>query len=331
MKEQMEPTPAGVLEALKNVYEITQETPCWHASRISAHFGCTVYLKREDRQKVRSYKIRGAYNKIKSLSSEELGRGVVCASAGNHAQGVAYSCSKLGIKGYIFMPETTPSQKIDSVKYFGGENVEIRLTGRTFDEAAAAAKEFAAAGGVTFIPPYDDPKIIEGQGTVAYEIIEAMKRENIQLDYVFVPIGGGGIASGVSMYFKHANPSTKIIGVEPAGAASMTEAFKQGHPVTLEKMDTFVDGAAVARAGDITYKICREHLDGLITVDESEVCKAMLKLYNVKGIVLEPAGALSVAALESCREMIAGKTVCCILSGSNNDIARIEEIMRRAS
>lgn len=324
------PTAAGVRNALGNVYEITQETPCWHASRLSERYGCEVYLKREDRQKVRSYKIRGAYNKIKSLTDEELARGVVCASAGNHAQGVAYSCSKLGIKGYIFMPQTTPGQKIDSVRYFGKDHVDIRLVGATFDEAAAAAKAFSAESGATFVPPFDDPEIIEGQGTVAYEIIEAMKEKKVTLDYVFVPIGGGGLASGTCLYIKHASPSTKVIGVEPAGAASMKAAFAEGHPVTLEHIDTFVDGAAVARAGNITYKVCRELLDDIVVVPEGEVCKAMLYLYNAKGIVLEPAGALSVAALELCKDMIAGKNVCCILSGSNNDVARIPDIQRRA-
>lgn len=324
------PTAAGVGNALGNVYEIIQETPCWHASRLSEKYGCNLYLKREDRQKVRSYKIRGAYNKIKSLSEEDLEKGVVCASAGNHAQGVAYSCSKLGIKGYIFMPVTTPGQKIDSVRYFGKDNIEIRLSGETFDEAASAAKAFAAEGGLTFIPPFDDPEVIEGQGTVAYEIIESLKKRNVTLDYVFVPIGGGGLASGVGLYFKHASPTTKVIGVEPSGAASMKAAFAEGHPVTLEHIDTFVDGAAVARAGNITYKVCRQVLDDIIVVPESDVCRAMLDIYNSKGIVLEPAGALSLAALDFCREMIAGRNVCCILSGSNNDAARIAEIQRRA-
>lgn len=324
------PTAAGVENALANVYEITQETPCWHSSRLSDRYGCTVFFKREDRQKVRSYKIRGAYNKIKSLSDEDLAKGVVCASAGNHAQGVAYSCSKLGLKGYVYMPETTPGQKVDAVRYFGKDKVEIRLVGATFDEAAAAAKAFAAESGATFVPPFDDPEIIEGQGTVAYEILLAMKKKGITLDYVFVPIGGGGLASGVGLYIKHASPSTKIIGVEPEGAASMKAAIAEGHPVTLDNIDTFVDGAAVARAGNITFRLCREVLDDIVTVSDAEVCRTLLDLYNAKGIVLEPAGALSVAALELCKDMIAGKNVCCILSGSNNDVARIQDIQRRA-
>ncbi len=324
------PTAAGIVNALGNVYEVTPGTPCWHASRLSDRYGCNIFLKREDRQKVRSYKIRGAYNKIKSLSDEEQQKGVVCASAGNHAQGVAYSCHKLGIMGYIFMPKTTPNQKIDSVKYFGKDNIEIHLWGTTFDEAAAAAKAYCQEKGVTFIPPFDDPEIIEGQGTVAYEILDAMKKKKVTLDYVFVPIGGGGLASGVGLYFKHSSPNTKVIGVEPSGAASMTEAFKQGQPVTLEHIDTFVDGAAVARAGNITYKVCREVLDEIIVVPESVVCQAMLDIYNSKGIVLEPAGALSIAALELCQDRIKGGNICCILSGSNNDVARINDIQRRA-
>ena len=325
------PTAPGVEIALDNVYEIIRETPCWHSSRLSDRYGANIFLKREDRQKVRSFKIRGAYNKIKSIGEDDLAKGIVCASAGNHAQGVAYSCAKFGIKGYIYMPENTPGQKIDSVKYFGKDNVEIRLTGATFDEAAAAAKSFSAENGITFIAPFDDPEIIEGQGTVAYEIVCAMKKRKVTLDYVFVPIGGGGLAAGVGLYIKYASPSTKVIGVEPAGAASMKAAFAEGHPVTLEHIDTFVDGCAVARVGDVTYKVCREVLDDIIAVPESDVSRTMLELYNSKGIVVEPAGALSVAALELCSGMIAGKNVCCILSGSNNDVARINDIQRRAA
>lgn len=325
------PTPAGVVNALPNVYEITQPTPCWHASKLSERYGANIFLKREDRQKVRSYKIRGAYNKMKSLGDEELAKGVVCASVGNHAQSVAFSCAKLGVKGYIYMPQTTPEQKTDSVRYFGRNSIEIRLAGTDPDEASAAAKAFSAESGASFIPAFDDPEIIEGQGTVAYEILQKMKDKGVDLDYVFVPIGGGGLASGVGLYFKNASPSTRIIGVEPAGAASMKAALAEGHPVTLEQIDTFVDGAAVARAGNITYKVCSEVLDGIITVPEGLVCKAMLELYNSKGTVLEPAGALTVAALELCKETIAGKNVCCILSGSNNDVARMAEIQRRAA
>lgn len=324
------PTWQDIENAYKVVSEIVQETSCWHASKLSEIYGSTIFLKREDRQKVRSYKIRGAYNKIRSLSPEDLAKGVVCASAGNHAQGVAFSCSKLGVKGFIFMPETTPQQKIDSVKYFGKDHVEIHLTGSTFDQAASAAKAFAASGGLTFIPPFDDPQIVAGQGTVAYEMLSQMNTRGISLDYVFVPIGGGGLASGVGTYLKARSPETRLIGVEPEGAASMKAALAAGGPVTLENMDTFVDGAAVGRAGDLTYQICREVLDDIITVPEGAVCTAMLEMYNRSGIVLEPAGALTVAALRFCPDMIRGKNVCCILSGSNNDVYRMLDIQRRS-
>lgn len=324
------PSAAGVEKALANVYEITRETPCWHSSRLSERYGCNIFLKREDRQKVRSYKIRGAYNKIKSLSGRQLSKGVICTSSGNHAQGVAYSCSHLGVKGYIFMPETTPRQKVEAVRYFGKDKVEIFLAGKTYDEACTIADRFAVEKGLTVIPPFNDPRVIEGQGTIAYEIIETMKQKGITLDYVFIPIGGGGLASGIGLYFKFASPSTKIIGVEPFGAASMKAALTAGKPVTLDEIDTFVDGTAVARAGELTYSICSKVLDDIIIVREAQVCQTILEFYNSKGIVLELAGALSVAALESCRDMIAGKNVCCILSGSNNDIARIGEISRRA-
>lgn len=312
------------------VSEIVQETPCWHASKLSEIYGSNIYLKREDRQKVRSYKIRGAYNKMRSLSQDALQNGVVCASAGNHAQGVAYSCHKLGVRGVIFMPVTTPQQKIDSVKYFGKDSIEIKLFGTTFDDSSAAAKAFASENAMAFIPPFDDPVIIAGQGTASYEILRHMDSIGVALDYVFVPIGGGGLASGTSTYFKAKSPQTKVIGVEPAGAASMKAAIQAGHPVTLEQMDTFVDGAAVGRAGDITYSICRELLDDIIAIPEGAVCTAMLEMYNRSGIVLEPAGALTVAALRFCQDMIRGKNVCCILSGSNNDVYRMSEIQRRS-
>lgn len=321
---------ADIERASHIVSEIIRETPCWHASKLSEEYGCNIYLKREDRLKVRSYKIRGAYNKLRSLSPSELAAGVVCASAGNHAQGIAMSCARMGVKAYIFMPTTTPLQKIDSVMYFGKKYTEIKLTGESFDDAAAAARLFAAEKGIPFIPPFDDPKIIAGQGTVAYEILNQLGASDISLDYVFVPIGGGGLASGVGTCFKAKSPNTKVIGVEPAGAASMKAAFAAGGPVTLEEMDTFVDGAAVKRAGDLTYRVCREVLDDIVTVPEGAVCTALLEMYNRKAIVLEPAGALSVAALRFCKDIIKGKNVCCILSGSNNDVVRISEIIRRS-
>ena len=322
--------PEDIEKAYGTVSKIVRRTALWHASKLSEIYGCNVFLKREDRLKVRSYKIRGAYNKICSLAPGILEGGVVCASAGNHAQGVALSCSKKGIKGYIFMPENTPQQKIDSVRYFGKDNVEICLVGETFDDAAAAAKEFCSSKGLAFIPPFDDPDVIAGQGTVGLELLEQFEDRGICPDYVFVPIGGGGLASGVGTYVKGRSPQTKVIGVEPQGAASMKAALAAGGPVTLETMDTFVDGAAVRRAGDITYQICSNVLDDIVTVPEGAVCTTMLEMYNRSGIVLEPAGALSVAALRFCTDMIRGKNVCCILSGSNNDVVRIVDIQKRS-
>lgn len=325
------PTATDIGYAAKVVSEILKETPCWHASKLSDIYGSTIFLKREDRQKVRSYKIRGAYNKMRSLSQETLSGGVACASAGNHAQGVAFSCSMMGVKGYIFMPEITPQQKIESVKYFGKDNVEIMLVGRTFDEAAAAAKSFCRDNSITFVPPFDDPYIIAGQGTVAYEMLAQMEEHGLIPDYVFVPIGGGGLASGVGTWLKAKSPATRLIGVEPEGAASMRAAFNAGRPVPLEEMDTFVDGAAVRCAGELTYKICREVLDDLITVPEGAVCTTMLEMYNRSGIVLEPAGALSITALRFYADAIRGCNVCSVISGGNSDVVRIADIQERSS
>lgn len=324
------PSISDIESASKTVARLVQETACWHASKLSEIYGCNVFLKREDRQKVRSYKIRGAFNKICRMV-ESGGKGpVVCASAGNHAQGVAYSCSELGVRGVIFMPVTTPAQKIDAVRYFGKDNVDIRLVGDCFDESASEALAYAAANGMVFVPPFDDPDIIAGQATVAVELLAQMKERGVVPDIVFVPIGGGGLASGVGLYLKSASPSTRVIGVEPVGAASMKAAIAAGGPVTLDSMDTFVDGAAVGRAGDLTYGICSRVLDDIVVVPEGAVCTEMLGMYNRSGIVLEPAGALTVTALRFCGDMTADRNVCCILSGSNNDIARIDEIRRRS-
>lgn len=313
-------------EAAERLKDTVIRTPLMYNSNLSRKYACDVYLKREDLQLVRSYKLRGAYNMICTLAKEQQLRGVVCASAGNHAQGFAYSCRKLNIKGVIFMPVITPRQKISQTKMFGGDNIEIKLTGDTFDDCAATAKAFTLEQNMVFIPPFDDYSIIEGQGTVAVEILE----DQNNIDYVFVPIGGGGLASGVGAYFKEASPLTKIIGVEPAGAASMKQAFQTGYPVTLEQIDNFVDGAAVKRAGDICFKICRDVLDDIQTVAEGHVCSVILKLYNEDAIVAEPAGALSIAALDAYAEEIKGKKIVCIISGSNNDIDRMPEIKERS-
>jgi threonine dehydratase len=255
-----------------------------------------------------------------------LQKGVVCASAGNHAQGFAYSCKKLNAKGVVFMPIITPKQKVNQTKMFGEEYVEVRLVGDTFDDCALFAKKFTEKNDMTFIPPFDDYRIIEGQGTVALEILE----DKTDIDYLFVPIGGGGLSSGVGSYFKTYSPKTKIIGLEPEGAPSMHEAMKAGHPVTLENIDRFVDGASVKRVGDITFSICKEVLDDISLVPEGRVCSTILKLYNEDAIVVEPAGALSIAALDDYIEEIKGQNVVCILSGSNNDIDRMPEIKERS-
>ena len=307
--------------------EILEPTPMMRNNNLSEKYQADVFLKREDLQIVRSYKICGAYNKIRSLSPDILKYGIVCASAGNHAQGVAFSCNKLQIMGSIYMPTTTPKQKIEQVKMFGREYIDIVLTGDTFDAANNAAIDYARKSGKTFIPPFDDPKIIEGQGTIGYEMVQQCKEP---LDYVFIPIGGGGLASGVGAYLRQLWPDVKLIGVEPAGAACMKTAIEKGEIVELEHIDKFVDGAAVKKAGKYTYEICRQILDDIIPVPEGAVCSTIIDMYNKSAIVVEPAGALSVAAMRFYADKIKGKRVGCIVSGSNNDITRMEEIREKS-
>lgn len=316
-----------VMTAEHTLREILSPTPLIPNRNLSQKYGAEVMLKREDLQMVRSYKIRGAYNKIRSLSQEQMERGIVCASAGNHAQGVALSCNKLGIKGTIYMPVTTPKQKINQVRMFGGEQIEVVLEGDTFDQANAAAEKACQEKGKTFIPPFNDEKVIEGQGTVGLEILQ---QSPVAIDYIFVPIGGGGLASGIGAVYKQMSPTTKIIGVEPAGAACMKLAMERGEVTSLESIDKFVDGAAVQRAGDKTFEICREVLDDIVVIPEGKVCTTILNLYNFDAIVVEPAGALSISALDYYKEQIAGKNVVCVVSGSNNDIVRMEDIKERS-
>jgi threonine dehydratase len=313
-------------EAALRLKEVVNRTPLQFNHNLSRKYKCNIFLKREDLQVVRSYKLRGAYNMMSSLPKEQLEKGVVCASAGNHAQGFAYSCKKLKAKGVIFMPIITPKQKVNQTKMFGEEWIEIKLIGDTFDDCAVSAKKFTEQHAMTFIPPFDDRRIIEGQGTVALEILE----DKTDIDYLFVPVGGGGLSSGVGTYFKTYSPRTKIIGLEPEGAPSMFEAIKAGHPVTLENIDRFVDGASVKRVGDLTFSICKDVLDEMHLVPEGKVCSTILQLYNEDAIVVEPAGALSIAALDDYAEQIKGKNVVCILSGSNNDIDRMPEIKERS-
>lgn len=307
--------------------EILEPTPIKKNPNLSEKYEADVFLKREDLQMVRSYKIRGAYNKIRSISPDVLKYGIVCASAGNHAQGVAFSCNKLNIMGSIYMPTTTPRQKIDQVRMFGKDNIDIVLTGDTFDAANAAAIEYARKTGKTFIPPFDDQKIIEGQGTIGLEITQQLQQP---LDYIFIPIGGGGLASGVGAFIRQVWPETKIIGVEPAGAPCMKTAIERGEVVELEHIDKFVDGAAVKKAGQHTYDICKDILDDIVLVPEGAVCTSIIDMYNKSAIVVEPAGALSVAALRFYADRIKGKRVGCIVSGSNNDITRTEEIREKS-
>jgi threonine dehydratase len=310
-------------QRLKNV---VNRTPLQLNVNLSKKYQCNVYLKREDLQVVRSYKLRGAYNMMSSLLPEQLQRGVVCASAGNHAQGFAYSCKKLGAKGVVFMPVISPNQKISQTNMFGEDFIEVKLVGDTFDDCAIAAKKYTEDNGMTFIPPFDDYKIIEGQATVGVEILE----EHSDLDYIFMAVGGGGLSAGVGSYFKTFSPQTKIIGVEPQGAPSMYEALKAGHPVTLENIERFVDGAAVKRVGEITFSICKDVLDDMLLVDEGKVCTTILQLYNEDAIVAEPAGVLSIAALDEYAEQIKGKNIVCVIGGGNNDIDRMQEIKERS-
>ena len=326
-KKKYFPALNDIMTAEHTLGEILSATPLIHNRTLSERFGAEVMLKREDLQVVRSYKIRGAYNKIRSLSEEQTKRGIVCASAGNHAQGVAFSCNKLGIRGKIFMPVTTPKQKINQVKMFGGEFVEVVLAGDTFDQANAAAMQACEDEGKTFIPSFNDEKIIEGQGTVG---LETLQQSRAAIDYIFVPIGGGGLVSGVGSVIRQMSPQTKIIGVEPAGAAGMKLSFERGEVTTLDHIEKFVDGAAVQRVGDLTYDVCREVLDDIVVVPEGKVCTTILELYNFDAIVVEPAGALSISAQDYYRDQIKGKNVVCVVSGSNNDIVRMEDIKERS-
>ena len=318
--------PGDILAAAERLSGIVRHTPLIRNANLSKMFDCNVWLKREDLQVVRSYKLRGAYNMMSQLSQEEMERGVVCASAGNHAQGFAYSCKKLGAHGVIFMPVITPRQKVSQTRMFGEDSIEIKLVGDTFDDCAAAAKQYTLENGMTFIPPFDHPHIIEGQGTVAVEILEELP----DVDFLFVPVGGGGLSAGTGTYFKAVSPKTFVVGVEPEGAPSMCEALKANHPVALDAIDRFVDGAAVKRVGDLNFKVCRTVLDDMALVPEGRVCRTILKLYNEDAIVAEPAGALSIAVLEDYADRIRGKNVVCVVSGSNNDIDRMPEIKERA-
>ncbi|MEM7186843.1 MAG: threonine ammonia-lyase IlvA, partial [Bacteroidota bacterium] len=316
-----------VQQAALALKSVIVKTPLTRSERLSKMMNCDVWLKREDLQPVRSYKIRGAYHKINSIPPEERGKGIVCASAGNHAQGVAFSCRTLEVQGTIYMPQTTPTQKIEQVRMFGEDFVTIELAGDSFDDSYAIALEVARGTGRHFVHPFDDPQVIEGQATVALEILEQATRPP---DFVFIPVGGGGLASGLGTIIKQLSPGTKVIGVEPLGAPAMKRSLDEGQHITLDAIDTFVDGAAVRKVGKLTLPICRESLDAVVTVPEGKICETLLQLYNRDAIVVEPAGAMSMAALDLFSEEIKGRQVVCVVSGGNNDITRTAEIKERA-
>ncbi|MDA9129007.1 threonine ammonia-lyase IlvA [Candidatus Gracilibacteria bacterium] len=315
-----------ITEAKNRFGEVVKHTPLEYSERLSKKYKANIYLKREDLQKVRSYKIRGAYNLISSLSETEKQKGVVCASAGNHAQGFALSCSELKIHGVVYMPVTTPEQKVYKTRQFGGKFVRVVLVGDTFDQALAEAKKFESENGATFVHPFDDLRIITGQATIGLELYEEL--ENI--DVIVAPIGGGGVISGLISARNTLNKTTKIFGVEPAGASSMKTSLENNQNTTLGKIDTFVDGASVARVGENNFQICHENNIEVITCPENRICSTILEFLREDGIVLEPAGAIESDALKSLAPEIAGKTVVVIVSGGNLDFERLPEIKERS-
>lgn len=321
------PTGQDVDAAAERLGSTVRTTPLERSERLSALVGNDVLLKREDLQVGRSYKVRGAYNLISSLSDEERTAGVVCASAGNHAQGVAYACRELKIHGKVFLPSTTPRQKRRRIQDIGGGWIEQVYAGTTFDEAATASREHAEATGATYVHPFDDPRTIAGQGTVIREVIW---QAYVRPTQVIVPVGGGGLISGTALWLKEHYPNTRLIGVEPAGAASMRAALDNGGPHRLDNVDGFVDGAAVARAGENTFPIVRELVDEIISIDEGAVCTEMIELYQIEGIIAEPAGALASAALATGAVTPGDGPVVCLISGGNNDISRYDEILERS-
>jgi threonine dehydratase len=321
-------TAADIDEAARRISDLVAPSPLQVSERLSEATGATVYLKREDLQAVRSYKLRGAYNLLMQLSDDEIAAGVVCSSAGNHAQGFALACRSMGFHGRVYIPAKTPKQKRDRIRYHGREFIELIAVGKTYDEAAVAALDDVARTGATLVPPYDDPRTMAGQGTIAAELLDQLDGEP---DLVIVPVGGGGCIAGITTYLAERTTNTSVLGVEPAGAASMIAALAAGGPVTLDHVDQFVDGAAVNRAGTFTYAALAAAGDmvSLMTVDEGAVCTAMLDLYQNEGIIAEPAGALSVTGLLET-DIEPGTTVVCLISGGNNDVSRYNEVLERS-
>jgi len=320
---------AKAVAARHEMRKLFPETPLQRNDYLSARYGADIYLKREDLSPVRSYKIRGAFNAIrKSLESNPARTRFVCASAGNHAQGVAYVCKHFNVQGVVFMPITTPQQKVDKTRAFGGDNIEIRMVGDYFDDTLHAANAFCQAENAVFLSPFDNDDVIEGQSTVAVEILE---QSPAPVDMIVLPVGGGGLASGVVTYLQSASPMTRFRFVEPKGGASLTAALANGAPITLPKVDNFVDGAAVARIGDRTFGALKGvDPTHVLTSPEDRLCITMLDMLNVEGIVLEPAGALSADVLQDLTGVIRGKTVICVTSGGNFDFERLPEVKERA-
>ena len=313
--------------AIKRLDGVAVRTPLQRNLRLSERTGAQIWLKREDLQIGRSYKLRGAYNLIAQLDDTAKAAGVVCASAGNHGQGLAYSCHILGVHGKVYVPRTTPRQKRDRIAALGGKQIQVIVTGDTYDDAAAAAIAEASATGATMVPAFDDPRTVAGQGTVAVELVEQLGHAP---DVLVVPVGGGGLVAGVATWIAERHPGVRIVGVEPGGAASMAAALAAGKPVTLPHLDSFVDGAAVRRVGDVTLPLVRSAGVELMSVPEGLVCSEMLALYQTDGLIAEPAGALSTSALGNGLDVRPGETVVCLLSGGNNDVSRYGEILERS-
>ena len=315
---------AHIRGTTRKIRGIVKKTPLQESLNYSQKYNSKIFFKREDLQDVKSFKIRGAYTKILSVEKTIAQNGLVCASAGNHAQGFAVSCSLLDYNGTVFMPHSTPSLKVSLVKNSGGE---WSLVGENFSKAYKAAMDYCIRNRKTFIHPFDDIKVIEGQATLFLEVIEQIKNP---IDYIFIPIGGGGLISGAINIFKQLSPKTKIIGIEPAGAPSMKESIVKNEIIKLHKIDNFVDGAAVHKIGTIPFEFCKDYLDDLLVIDEGEICQSILDLKSIEKITAEPAGAMSSAALRLYKEKIVKKNVVCIICGGNNDDSRMKEIYKRA-
>lgn len=320
----------SIQEAKERLSSFLKPTPLLYSERLSKKYNADIWLKREDLTPVRSYKIRGAYNLMSSLTESEKEKWVVCASAGNHAQWVALSCKELKIKGTIFMPRTTPEQKVYKTTQFWGEYVDIILTGDTFDEAYAASKKYQEKNGSLFVHPFDDERIIAGQATVSLEILESLREKDISPDYIICPIGGGWVISWAISTVREFSPHTKILWVEPAGAPSMKESLKQDKNIALEKVDIFVDGASVKRVWDKTFEICKNYNLEIMSCPENRICSTILEFLKEDGIVVEPAWALACDALKDIQKMIQWKKVVILISGWNFDFERLPEVKERS-